>query len=67
MEDEIKLLSKWTAALWRTYTKYLRIELDQGHFDTLVEELRAIWEESGEDPLVMDMAAAFANDLDRRT
>lgn len=66
MENEIKLLAKWTAALWQTYKKYLQMELDQEHFDVLMEELRAIWEDSGENQLIMDMCTAFANDLDRR-
>ena len=67
MEKEIKLLAKWTAALWEVYKKYFGMEMKQEHFDALVDELRRIYEDSGENQLVMDMSTAFANDLDRRT
>lgn len=66
MEEEIKLLAKWTAALWQTYKKYVQIRLTAADFEAVVTELRSIWEDSGENQLIMDMAAAFANDLDRR-
>lgn len=66
MEEEIKLLAKWTAALWEIYKKYFRMEMKREHFYTLVDELRAIWADSGENQLIMDMSIAFANDLERR-
>lgn len=66
MEKEIKLLAKWTAALWEVYKKYFGIEMKQEHFYALVDELRAVWADSGENQLIMDMSTAFANDLDRR-
>lgn len=66
MEEEIKLLAKWTAALWEVYKKYFGLAMKQEHFDALVDELRAVWVESGENDLIEEMAEVFANDLDRR-
>lgn len=63
---EVENLSKWMMQLWQTYMKYLKLEMAAGDFDAVVEELRAIWEDSGENQLIMDMSTAFANDLDRR-
>ena len=66
MEEEIKLLAKWTAALWGVYKKYFGLDMKQEHFDRLVDELRRIYKDSGENQLIMDMSMAFANDLERR-
>lgn len=65
-DEEIKDLAKWTAELWNLYKKYLRVDMQQWDFDRLLDELRRIWEESGHEPLIMDMGLAFADDLDRR-
>lgn len=65
-KNEVENLSKWMMQLWQTYMKYLKLEMAAGDFDAVVEELRAIWEDSGENQLIMDMCTAFANDLDRR-
>lgn len=65
-KSEVENLSKWMMQLWQTYMKYLKLEMAAGDFDAVMEELRAIWEDSGENQLIMDMCTAFANDLDRR-
>lgn len=65
-KNEVENLSKWMMQLWQTYMKYLKLEMAAGDFDAVMEELRAIWEDSGENQLIMDMCTAFANDLDRR-
>ena len=65
-KSEVENLSKWMMQLWQTYMKYLKLEMAAGDFDAVMEELRAIWEDSGENQLIMDMCPAFANDLDRR-
>ncbi len=65
-KSEVENLSKWMMQLWQTYLKYLKLEMAAGDFDAVMEELRAIWEDSGENQLIMDMCTAFANDLDRR-
>lgn len=65
-KSEVENLSKWMMQLWQTYMKYLKLEMAAGDFDAVMEELRAIWEGSGENQLIMDMCTAFANDLDRR-
>ena len=65
-KSEIENLSKWMMQLWQTYMKYLKLEMAADDFDAVMEELRAIWEDSGENQLIMDMCTAFANDLDRR-
>lgn len=66
MKSEVENLSKWMMQLWQTYMKYLKLEMAAGDFDAVMEELRAIWEDSGENQLIMDMCTAFVNDLDRR-
>lgn len=65
-DEEIKLLAKWTAQLWELYKKYLKVDMQQWDFDALIEELQRIWEESGREPLILDMGAAFADDIERR-
>ncbi len=65
-EEEIKLLAKWTAQLWELYKKYLKVDMQQLDFDALIEELGRIWENSGREPLILDMGTAFADDIERR-
>lgn len=65
-KSEVENLSKWTMRLWKTYMKYLRLELEARDFDVILEEMKAIYEENDHDPLIMDMCTAFANELDRR-
>ena len=64
--EEIKNLAKWTAELWKLYQKCMMTDMQQWDFDALIEELQRIWEESGRDPLILDMGAAFADDIERR-
>lgn len=64
--EEIKLIAKWTAELWKLYQQYTQTVMQQWDFDRLLDELRRIWEESGCDPLILDMSIAFAKDIERR-
>lgn len=64
--EEIKLIAKWTAQLWKLYQNFTQTVMNQWDFDRLVEELRRIYEESGCNPLILDMAVAFADDIERR-
>lgn len=66
MIEELKTLAKWTAKLWEIYSKWFGVKMTSADFDTLLEETKRIWEDSGEDQLILDMSAAFMNDLDRR-
>lgn len=64
--EEIRNLAKWTAQLWKTYLTFTQTVMNQWDFDRLVEELKSIYEESGCEPLILDMGAAFAADIERR-
>ena len=65
-QEEIKLIAKWTAQLWKLYQNFTQTVMNQWDFDRLVEELKRIYEESGCEPLILDMGAAFAADIERR-
>lgn len=64
--EEIKLLAKWTAQLWKTYLTFTQTVMNEWDFDRLVDEMKAIYEASGCDPLILDMATAFQADIERR-
>lgn len=64
--EDIRLIAKWTAALWKLYQNFMQTKMNQWDFDRLVDELRKIYEDSGCDPLILDMGIAFADDIERR-
>lgn len=66
MQEDLKLLSKWTARLWQIYTHYFDIELTDADADELLEQTKQVWEESNENELITDMIVAFTNDIERR-
>lgn len=66
MKEEIKILAKWMTEVWKVYCKYLQTEMNQWDFDALLAELRVIYENSGNDPDVLDIEMGFVESLDRR-
>lgn len=64
--EEIKLIAKWTAELWKLYQQFTQTVMQQWDFDRLLDELRRIWEESEHDPLILDMSIVFMKDIERR-
>ena len=64
--EEIRLLAKYMAEVWKTYCKYLQIDMQQWDWDRLRDELDRIWEESGRNPLILDSEMAYAADIERR-
>ena len=66
MNEELKLLSKWTARLWAIYTRFVDIDLTDEAADELLEETKKVWEESDRNELIEDMIVAFTNDIERR-
>lgn len=64
--EEIELIAKWTHELWRVYLKFSQTVMNQWDFDALMDEIRKIWEESGQNDLVFDLGMGFANDIERR-
>ena len=65
-KEEIKILAKWMTEVWKVYCKYLQTEMNQWDFDALLAELRVIYENSGNDPDVLDIEMGFIESLDRR-
>ena len=65
-KEEIKILAKWMTEVWKVYCKYLQTEMNQWDFDALLVELRVIYENSGNDPDVLDIEMGFIESLDRR-
>lgn len=65
-KEEIKILAKWMTEVWKVYCKYLQTEMNQWDFDALLAELRVIYENSGNDPDVLDIEMGFVESLDRR-
>lgn len=65
-KEEIKILAKWMTEVWKVYCKYLQTEMNQWDFDALLAELRIIYENSGNDPDVLDIEMGFVESLDRR-
>lgn len=66
-KDEIRKLAEYTQHLWVIYQKMLYKPITDENFQEFLDECRKIWEESKKDQLVMDMATAFMNDIDRRS
>lgn len=65
-KEEIKILAKWMTEVWKVYCKYLQTEMNQWDFDALLAELRIIYENSGNNPDVLDIEMGFVESLDRR-
>ena len=65
-KEEIKNLSQWTANLWRAYQRTLQTKLAQEDINQILEDVKQIWLESGENELIQDMSIAFLEDIDRR-
>lgn len=65
-KEEIKILAKWMTEVWKTYCRYLQTDMNQWDFDALLAELRVIYENSGNDPDVLDIEMGFVESLDRR-
>ena len=65
-KEEIKILAKWMTEVWKVYCKYLQTEMNAWDFDALLAELRVIYENSGNDPDVLDIEMGFVESLDRR-
>ena len=65
-KEKIKILAKWMTEVWKVYCKYLQTEMNQWDFDALLAELRVIYENSGNDPDVLDIEMGFVESLDRR-
>lgn len=65
-KEEIKILAKWMTEVWKVYCKYLQTKMNQWDFDALLAELRVIYENSGNDPDVLDIEMGFVESLDRR-
>lgn len=65
-KEEIKILAKWMTEVWKTYCRYLQTDMNQWDFDALLAELRIIYENSGNNPDVLDIEMGFVESLDRR-
>lgn len=65
-KEEINILAKWMSEVWQTYCKYMQVEMNEWDWDRLRDELEAIWEKSGRHKLILDVCAAYADDIERR-
>ena len=65
-KEELNLLARWMSEVWKTYCRYMRTDMNAWDFDALLAELRIIYENSGNDPLIVDLEAAVLKDMERR-
>ena len=65
-KEELNLIARWMSEVWQCYCKYMQVDMQQWDWDRLRDELDRIWEASGRNPLILDMAVDFADDIERR-
>lgn len=65
-KEELNILAHWMTEVWKTYCKYMQTEMNEWDFDALLSELRIIYENSGNDPNVMDIELGFMDSMERR-
>lgn len=65
-KEEINILAKWMSEVWKVYCRYLQTDMNAWDFDALLAELQIIYENSGNEPLVVDYEAAILKDMERR-
>lgn len=65
-KEEINIIARWMSEVWKCYCKYMQVEMNQWDFDRLRDELDRIWEESGQNELILNMGVAISNDIERR-
>ena len=65
-KEELNLIARWMSEVWKTYCKFMQVEMNEWDWDRLSEELERIWVASGRNKLILDVCVAYADDIERR-
>lgn len=65
-KDELQILAKCVADMLRLYQKYTQMVMSQQDYDVLLDEMKAIYEASGRNMMIVDLESVFMEDIERR-